>query len=429
MNRSNTLDRNFLDNMFASLDAKGTATARGNRRGGRPPLDENGNEIAKADGQSDLINTSVLDSILGDALKKPVVDERDEQDYQPVHLPPVANVSTFDSILSSLPGFGSAPVQPIEHQLDAVENTVYTELESLVPQQDTSLTTGKGTKTMFFVMFDSDFHRRYDIGAADYVPKTASNDPSARKLGANDHRIPLVDNLAIAQKVAQKLCTHAREKGTTSGNKYPIFGAIILGIQIDMNNIKTKDGDEIAKHGGANWGLLDGLKGLMGNAEIDLITYRVNDTMRALITKNALQRLDDKNSPVRLVSASYGYRLVDKNNVQMPMIPVHTGFAILNMSGMPSEDIAILRKVYDKQSGYCSLGNESAGTNSKDRKTYTDCVRKHQQVKLPQEAIPEMQPQESMQNELVGGNWEQKYRSEKKKYLQLQKIAKDRGLL
>ena len=186
----------------------------------------------------------------------------------------------------------------------------------------------------------------------------------------NEQKIPVLFNLDEATIIANRLIDQTVNMGSISDKKYPVFGAVILGLR--LQNIKVKQRNANTGGGSTDYSLLN------LHEDYDLIIYKVKGNERGVLARNTLEKAE-------LLSAKY----VTKLNTQM-----NVGFSLHNLNtNLSSSDIQLLKKLYDNN-GQLMLFNTSTTSQGGSKNDY-----------------------KSM------------YLQEKKRYLQLKELAKKRNLL
>ena len=311
---------------------------------------------------------------------------------------PVANKQSDDESFAEL----SAPLAtPLATSLEAplVAQQVPPVLPIKKSQQSKS-------EIFYHIIFDCD------------IDKLRTNDDNVfkgeytgniRDFADETNRVPVLFNYKDVQAVASKLVGWTMKKGTAKNKKIPVFGAIALGYRTDSLKIATSAVDP-AQHGGKNYTeIFKQLKELEQKDNNDLVTYNAQ-MKRGLIKKGAL-------SGLKPISICYCHKL---------STPLNIGLSLLNLlPNLNEDDIKLLRQVYDVADGeHHMLQGEQKVVNDK----IENIVDSVDSVDTETSAIREL-VLDIKSDELTGGYYEKLANLEKRKYLELKKIAEEKGLL
>lgn len=222
--------------------------------------------------------------------------------------------------------------KPDEEILDSAESIALEMLElpdNKYSEPDVSVV----GKTFYYVTYDSDFDKRYNVGNT-----RIHAHGNIRELLKSNNKIPLLDNVIEAKKIAQKLVARAIEHGTTSGKGFPIGGAVILGFKIGQN-VTIDNRNSITQNGGADY---NGLFSFLRDRQTkDMTVYEIltptsdgsiKKSKRAVISPEGIKKCE-------LVTASYGFTVSTPKNIV---------FAILNSrDDMSENDIRLLNDMFN----------------------------------------------------------------------------------
>jgi hypothetical protein len=210
-------------------------------------------------------------------------------------------------------------------------------------------------------------------------------------------RIPVTLDLNDAEEIAAKIVREIDNRGSSSTNAYPIFGAIIL--KIELANLPSHYADVYRGGAKRDYGLLQEHM----NNENQLVVYNAGGKNRGMLHPNAMENA--KLSEIKYVIA---FRNVDE----------HMGFAMLNSLKLDYHDIYQMKKAY------------KAGLNGQSH--VLDEIQSVHKPYAPQEQpmsnIVAEPVVESFPQVLAGGSqidYKQLYLEEKATYLKL-KAIKDR---
>lgn len=137
-------------------------------------------------------------------------------------------------------------------------------------------------------------------------------------------RIPVTLSLEDAQSIAKKIVTEIDNRGSSSTNAYPIFGAIILEIKLD--DLQSNYADVYRGGAKRDYGLLNDH---MNDAN-QLVIYNAGGVNRGMLHPDAMRKA--KLSGIK-------YEVVFK-------VDEHMGFAMLNALKLNNHDIQEMKKAY-----------------------------------------------------------------------------------
>lgn len=242
---------------------------------------------------------------------------------------------------------------------------------------------------VYCVVFDSDFYVKNDLTKLidNYVTFG-----KIRKYGTEHKFFPVLYDVNDAENVAKRLIDTAVQQGSIGNKKYPVFGSVILRLQLTgVNSVETNvESDKV------DYTKLENeIK-----PNIDLINYTIKSHKRGVLTTSGL-------SKASVLNAKY----ITKLDVQL-----NIGFSLLNrIPELSSIDIKILKKLYDNQD-FQTLTDEQKGGDIY-KQLYMD--EKQQYLLL-----------KKMHNELKQGSitkdqiYEQLYKLKKHEYLKLKNNMK-----
>lgn len=373
MNRLSTSEQRIIDDIVGLNNKTTKINKRSYLHGGRPEYEEDKNTQTD-NNQNDVIedilnqfaNNNITNSIVPELSTTPIFHQEEQVEQQNQELSDTS-VENMNSLIMQ------------EAQIPSVEDK---------QKQRKSSVMGK---TMFHIIFDTDFgkkeqltqeHRRYTGEIQTFLNKDMGN------------RIPLVDSIEDARKISEHLVYDTIQAGTTKGKKFPAIGAIILGYK--MTDLSVDEEGSIDQKGGRDYNSVFNFLNEQSKDK-DIIMYSINKkdgrkARRALITQEALAKCE-------LATASYGY---------ITSTPKQIGFALFNHmpdQDMSTEDIKILSNMYNN---------------------YEDKNYKHEFMVRHDVPLPEA---EKVNNEKLEGGYYKKYKQEKKRYLQLKEIARQRGIV
>jgi len=202
-----------------------------------------------------------------------------------------------------------------------------------------------------------------------------------RSFNKEVNRIPVTMSLDDAENIAKKIATEINKRGSSSTNIYPIFGLVIL--QIELDNLPLHNADIYKNNAQRDYGML------RDHVDKLLVTYNAGNVNRGLLHPNAL-----KNAHISHI----------KYVITFPQMDEHTGFAMLNMLKLKHTTIYQMKHAY------------KAGLMDQLHK-----LNVSQPVNSPY--VPQSQPMSS-QN-LTGGSeidYKQLYLEEKATYLKLKAL-------
>lgn len=194
-------------------------------------------------------------------------------------------------------------------------------------------------------------------------------------------RIPVTLSLQDAQSIAHKIVKEIDNRGSSSTNAYPIFGAIILEIKLD--DLQSNYADVYRGGAKRDYGLLNEHM----NDTNQLVIYNAGGVNRGMLHPDAMKKA--KLSAIK-------YEVVFKN------VDEHMGFAMLNALKLNNRDIQEMKKAY--RSGEMHVIQEK--------------------ITAPQQYVP----QEQLMSQQGGSqiDYKQLYLEEKALYQQLKSIKANR---
>lgn len=332
---------------------------------------------------------------------------------------------------------------------------------------------------VYHIILDTNFPNRNKISEESFRTKITGNIRD-RLRNNKSTRLPVLFNIEDARNVAVKLNQWLMDKGTSSGREFPVFGIIILGFRLGDLTVHHIE-QRIDQHGGLDYGLLFGNKREQtrkyddvrvarreDGSKTDLITYMARGFKRGLMNKSAfakctletgsfghLSNIDlhvgllflnnhknfegengEKDINIlrqMLASArddkmrSRPFPLEDKQNkVPQQVVPVNT--APVNSSVATEEDIKELEAVKEQL--------EAPKENQRD--VAADLLASIG-INLVNDEAPQEKPVNQLDNENPSvnilkdkdqdGGYKALYQNEKKRYLELQRYARQRGLI
>jgi hypothetical protein len=365
MNRLTASERNVIDSMFSKPERKPSKynNVRKNQTGGNP-VDEDVNPFGEND-------KSKLE-------KKQYEREREsepliEEDHNFAKLIENINGKSLDTVGRRVEEpTATASTDVVLAVNDSVIES--SELNRAITQKTPVNVSGK---TVFHLILDCDYAEIGNLAKEEFKREAFGSIRYHLKKADGVIRIPVLDKLTDAQKLAEKLLNLVVTSGTSKGKKFPIFGVIILGIVV---------GDLTVDEPTQQLGGRRDYNFLSQSSDKDLIWYDINGNKRGLMSKKGLEKS-------KIYSASYGAKTVT---------PKEIGFALFNHCNelkLSEKEIQELNNIY----------NLSTSLN----------LKSHYVFKPP---IDNADPAQ------LGGDYT-RYKNEKKRYLELKQIAKKRGLI
>ena len=227
---------------------------------------------------------------------------------------------------------------------------------------------------VYHIILDCDFSMRNELW--NNINKS-SNMGSVRNLTTMDSRIPVLFNLDDVEKISKRLVYVVTQKGSLGNKKYPIFGAVAVRLKLD--DVSTAHADVLKTGNTKDYSKVE-------SATEDLVTYtsagRSNGYKRGVLSVNALHS-----------AKVVGYKYISTIEIQEQI-----GFGLLNLYLKSGDDVRELKKLYDE--------------SKKDLKEF------------------DTQPQAGILSSTGGSSvdYENLYRQEKRRYLQLKEIAAKMGI-
>lgn len=180
--------------------------------------------------------------------------------------------------------------------------------------------TNTNKKTAYHIILDVDFHSRDNLYMNKHTHGSIRNHIS--------DCIPVVFNLTDAKHIAKKMVDAVINLGSCKNKRYPVFGAIIL--ELELSNINSIiEIDIFDNNGGRNYKKL-----LDRNEELKIYTIynNNNEYKRGWISKQGYNK-------TKLLSARYECILNKSCDV---------GFSLLNLNAhLTVEDIYCMKCIYD----------------------------------------------------------------------------------
>jgi len=252
------------------------------------------------------------------------------------------------------------------------------------------------SRTGYYVILDSEFGMRNSLPTRIYPLVFGKLRKAIHKYSS---KIPVVFDLKEANRIAGRLIDMAVKQGTAGNKQYPVFGAIILSM--DLSNVSAEERDD---SGDMNMNMNKYEELVQDSA--DLVLYNVNGVERGLLSKNVLPNL----------------QILPEMYVKKLDMPTNVGFALLNFNqNLTKGDILLLKKLFDSKDNFQSGGNDEA-----EYQAYIHAKRNYLRLKA----------QSVNSNKMIGGSQKNNedndrlmYLQEKSRYLQLKEIAKRRGLI
>jgi hypothetical protein len=284
----------------------------------------------------------------------------------------------------------------LNEQYNQLKNNNNNQLTSATSVDDPKMMENNSSDIVYHVIFDSDFGMRNKLHQ-----HNSAVFGKLRNAVEND-KVPVLFDFTEAVSVAKRLIDQTVRLGTIGDKKFPVFGAIVLGLKLHNVSVKTSSVD--SGTGKRDYKLL--------NVENNgLTTYDIHDNKRGVVSRNALEH-------AVLMNAAYVKKLDTSANV---------GFYLHNINPkLSADDVKLLKQLYDADGQQVFYNaNQTGGDNDDQYKlAYINEKKRYLQLKKVYGNV--------RQNQSGGNNDEQyktQYLQEKARYLELKEIAKKRGLI
>jgi len=218
--------------------------------------------------------------------------------------------SSRQSLQQSIGSRGSSPSlrQSLPQSLESRES---------IP---TEVSSDYNNEILYHIILDCDFASLHKNKNSDNTHQVFGK---IRELIKND-QIPVLYDFDQAKTVAKRLVELVMKKGTSANKKYPILGAIISGIRLNLSKtdvLEIQDPDA-SRH----------YDRLLNNTN-EFSTYTINGVKRGVVREDTFQN-------ATVVSAYY--------QVESDIDP-HVAFALHNLNHTLSEkDVRMMKKIYKK---------------------------------------------------------------------------------
>lgn len=187
---------------------------------------------------------------------------------------------------------------------------------SLEMQVDDKTNILKINMKIYIVVLDCNF------GARNYLEKNNYFIFGQIRNGMQDDRVPFHTDLDRARELAKRMVAQVISDGTTLNKKYPVLGAVVLGIflrNVTVQNVEVEKFDSSRNYSNVN-------------VDSDIVLYNIED---------------HKNGVVKKSSLASGI-VVDGTYVMEVNVPENIAFYLHNINPtLTYDDISMLKKMYD----------------------------------------------------------------------------------